>query len=373
MTKIKYYFWLGTTAEWIKMRPLLRLFITNGQEFRLIATGQNNLLNNQDYVDDGLPAQTIFLSKRTIKKTLCGLLGWWLVTFFSSIPQLGKIWRAQQDAFLIVHGDTVSTLMGALLGKFFGLTIVHIEAGLRSFNWWSPFPEEINRFLVSRLTSLHFAPNAWAVKNLRCLGGIKVNTKQNTLYDSYQSMQFKKGKLSLANQVLPAKYFVLVCHRQENLAQKNLLANILALIDKEIPAVWQCVFIVHENTRVYLQRQNLLKKLQQNQRYIISSRVDYFFMMSLINQSEFILTDGGSNQEECYYLGKPCCLLRRCSERIEGLGKNVFLSKNCLPAIANFMHHYQQYRFDPLLSEHSPSKIIYQKLINNKESFKHED
>ena len=53
MTKIKYYFWLGTAAEWIKMRPLLRLFITNSQEFRLIATGQNNLLNNQDYVNDG--------------------------------------------------------------------------------------------------------------------------------------------------------------------------------------------------------------------------------------------------------------------------------------------------------------------------------
>lgn len=365
MSKKTYYFFIGTRAELIKLFPLIKLFNDNHHDFQVIASGQNDLTEDELFQLLKLEKKTIFLSQTKITKTTQGVFFWWIKTFFHSFKILDKTtFKTDQDKILIVHGDTVSTVMGAFLGKIYHAQIAHIEAGLRSFNIFSPFPEELDRVLTSHLTNTHFAPNQWAMQNLKNKKSYKYNTQQNTLLDSLRLTLKQNIKTPLTDQLAHQQFFIFVLHRQENLADEKFVKEIIKLvIDKVNSTQLKCLFILHENTKQILIKHKLLDQLKNNSNIISTARLNYSELMKLISMSSFMVTDGGSNQEECYYFGKPCCILRSHTERIEGLKENVILSKKSIKIINDFFDNYQKNQISPIINcKESPSKIIFEEL-----------
>ena len=267
-------------------------------------------------------------SEDDIKKSARGLLGWWILTYRKATQTI-RARYSQIDlskALMIVHGDTVSTYMGARIGRSLGMIVCHVEAGLRSHHLFNPFPEEIDRLLTSRVARIHFAPGNGAASNLKYVKGRVINTRQNTLVDSLRmSSGFPLMDEDVRKILGSGKlYFVFVMHRQENLINEIFFKKILDLVMRESKNM-RMVFILHKITENKLRDMDLLNDLKNNEDVSLVARVNYFDFMKLLVGAEYVITDGGSNQEELYYMGKPCFILRNVTERTEGLGKNAVL------------------------------------------------
>ena len=158
-------------------------------------------------------------------------------------------------------------------------------------------------------------------------------------------------------------YFIFVAHRQENIYNlprlTTFLDDMFLLAEKT-----HCVFILHEPTKVALEKHKMLDKIKEHKNITILPRQSYFDFMKLIDNSEFFITDGGSNQEEAYYFGKPCLILRNHTERIEGLGENVILWKDGENSIVDFGSNYKKFEREPAKYQKAPSKIIYEEILN---------
>lgn len=361
-----FYFFIGTIAELIKIFPLIKKFKENNVEFKIIASGQNDLSCGTILKNIGINKVDIELSKGIKEKSALNLLKWFFVVFLKNIPVLKTEFqhKAKDITYIIVHGDTVSTVMGSLFAKFFHLKLIHVEAGLRSFNFINPFPEEIDRLITSNLSDISFCPNEWAMNNLKDKKMEKINTKFNTLIDSLNiavNSQIDSGLLGILKN---AKYFIFVLHRNENLVQKKLIEYLINKISSLASDDLKCLFILHPVTEEVLGKLGIIDRLQNNKNIILSQRLDYFEMMKLLDGCEFILTDGGSNQEECFYLGKPCCVIRKKTERIEGLNENVILYNGNLKLVDDFVDHYISFKRKKIDFELSPTAIIFDYLVN---------
>ena len=362
----KYYFFIGTTAELIKVFSVIKEFQDNSVDFKIISSGQNNIVNGE--FCNFLNKQPDFvLSKGINKKTPLNLFFWFFKTLFFGIKNLKNEFAGlnKNETYLIVHGDTVSTLMGAIIAKIFRLKLVHIEAGLRSFNFFKPFPEEIDRVLTSNFVDIAFCPNEWALKNLESKKSVKINTKYNTVVDSISMTLKLHSTGDIFEKIKDTNFFIFVLHRQENLLDYNLCKELIKTVLNNSNDL-KCLFILHELTRQALNDFGLLDMILKSENIICVDRLNYVDMIHVLNSCEFILGDGGSQQEECYYLGKPCCILRNETERIEGIGENAIISKNNFEIINNFIKEYKKYNRPKITFEESPSKIIFNILTNGK-------
>ncbi len=248
-----------------------------------------------------------------------------------------------------VHGDAVSALIGMLYARPRGYKIAVVEAGLRSFDFFRPFPEEIVRYILSFFTDYHFAPGPWAAGNLKKRKGVVIDTGFNTLYDSLKMAIGKKPQKK-------ERYALVNLHRFENIQNKrvlNMLLDSLIAVNKKI----DLLFILHPTTEFQLKKYGLMDKLNKSGMELLP-RQDYITFINLVAGSQFMITDGGSNQEETSYLGHPCLLLRGETERQEGLGESVVISSLKRKTIIDFASKYENYRREPLKQEISPSKII---------------
>jgi UDP-N-acetylglucosamine 2-epimerase (non-hydrolysing) len=357
----KYYFFIGTVAELIKVFPIMLDMEKRGIDYKIISSGQNKIEDSDIFKILKKDKIDVYLSSKKIKKSALGLLTWFIETFFKSVFQFRKLFSKDKNVnrYMIIHGDTVSTLMGAFLGKMFGFKVCHIEAGLRSFNLLQPFPEEIDRVLASKFVDLHFPPNEWAKRNLKKLKGDKVSTTNNTLLDGLVYALNSKVISNFLDQIKDEDFGVFVVHRQENLINKRLLEEVVQVV-KEVSQNKKVLFILHEITKIAFQKYDLLKYIENNENIIIVDRLPYFELMHILQKAKFIVTDGGSNQEECYYLGLPTLILRNYSERQEGLGENAMLYKGNYNLIRDFCLNYESYRRESLIGVDykSPSSIV---------------
>lgn len=345
----KYTFWIGTEAELIKLFPVMLEMKQRNIFFNIIATGQNNILKSRLLNLFSSKPNIQLLSLGPQKKSSMGLLFWFLWTFFLSLRKVSH----SKKQVLFIHGDTVSTLMGALVGYLKGYQIAHVEAGLRSFNFWKPFPEEIDRVISSKFVDYHFCPTQEAIDNLKKTPGKKINTLYNTLYDSLT--EFKK----ISEQKYPSEkpYFVFVLHRQENLFDNTFTEKIVRLVLKNALKT-QCCFILHEPTKRKLEELNLLNDVLNHPNIKTYPRLPYFEFMSLLSHAEFLISDGGSNQEESFYMGLPCLTLRTETERNEGLNHNVLLERNNFSKIEKFFENYHDFKRNMVSTHTRPSSII---------------
>lgn len=362
----KYYFFIGTVAELIKIYPVVKEFKKNKTPFSIISSGQNTLTNNELLEDLSIKSIDILLYTGAIKQSAVGLFTWFVRTL---IKGYFKLWREfgkdKKNIIVIVHGDTVTTVLGAILAKLHRVKLAHVEAGLRSFNYLHPFPEEIDRVVVSKMADIHFCPNQWCINNLGRAQGLKINTIQNTLYESLQFALEKKLESSTLSLVKNKKFFIFIMHRQENLLSSNFIEETIDNIVNNTNELY-CVFVMHQITKATLGKKGLLNKIKKNPKIVYVDRLSYIEFMKVLDKSEFIITDGGSNQEETYYLGKPCLILRSVTERIEGLDQNVTLYNKSKMSIQSFIKHYKKFKRSPIKVTVRPSEIIYRTLLNFK-------
>ncbi|MEA4912728.1 MAG: UDP-N-acetylglucosamine 2-epimerase [Oscillospiraceae bacterium] len=358
------YFFIGTEAELIKLFPVMLALDKRSISYKIIASGQNNIKNSGILTAlNGKSVDLVLSDEADIKKTAMGLLHWLIKTWRGGKNKILRAFgaRSLEGSIMIVHGDTVSTLMGAYIAAGLRMRVAHIEAGLRSHNWLNPFPEEIDRVLTSLKSDYNFAPGAVACDNLAQARGVTVDTKYNTIVDSLEYSKTIPCGSQAINELRDKPYFVFVLHRQENLANRELLTEIASVIRDEARAI-TCVMILHKPTEIAFDKLGLLKSMRDGQTIVTLPRVEYFDFMKLLQNARFVITDGGSNQEELSYMGKPCLIVRTHTERLDGIGKNAVLYNGALSAIGEFARQYQKNDYPPVACEVSPSQIIAQEI-----------
>jgi len=357
---------IGTVAELIKLIPVIRELQHRGTPFRIIASGQNDL-RNSDLWPELAGCDILWLSDIRISQNPAGLLRWFVSTFFKGIRLIRKQLRAEgcvKQRLMLVHGDTVSTLMGAVLARLFRFKLCHVEAGLRSFKLMRPFPEEICRIWVSHLARVAYCPNEWALNNLGKFRRVeRVNTQCNTLYDAMQEALVAHPEHAILSQ-LPETFFLFVLHRQENLFDRKFVRKMMDEVHRQADRL-PCVIVLHKPMEVVLDQIGLKAALLANPAIYPVSRLPYRVFTRLLEKAAFIVTDGGSNQEEAFFLGKPCLILRRETERIEGLGENAVLSGKSVDCIQQFLADPSLYRRAPVLIRQSPSVRIVDHLLKS--------
>ena len=350
---------VGTKAQMVKIAPIMLELQNKDIPYNFIFTGQHQetmkaLIDNFSTKDPD-----ITLHKGEDITSIPAILIWMIRILWVTAFHRNHIFKNDKNGIVLVHGDTFSTLLGALMGKFCRLKVAHIESGLRSFNFLHPFPEEITRILTFALSDIYFCPGEWAIKNLANYQGEKHNTQFNTLLDSLRhvSTDFAPTKIYIPKE----KFCVVTTHRFENVCNKNRFKRNIELIEF-VANQMKCIFILHPITRRRLIQYNLYDRLANNSHIELTARYDYANFIQLLRCSEFVITDGGSNQEECFYLGKPCLLLRKKTERQEGLDANVVISEYNIDILKYFLKFYEQYK-NPYLDDNiSPSNIIVEKI-----------
>lgn len=343
-------FILGTAAELIKVHPLIVDARARGWTTRLIATGQSaaNLVDQaRDFALEPADFAWAVSSAHDLARSGAAVR-WFARALVAPIP------RDLRGQIVIVHGDTLSTLVGAWIGRRAGARIVHVEAGLRSKRLWTPFPEEFTRRLVSRLAHVHVAPDAAAVANLQRarVGGRVICSEGNTLADAIR-------RAPSAQTASPtARGFALVnVHRFENLNSPARWSTIVEVL-LEAATKYPLVFIAHPQTRARLDADPVTLDRFRAAGVEIHDRVPFSRFVGLLKSARFLISDGGSNQEECSYLGIPCLLLRDQTERREGLGENCVLTRFDRAVIADFLADPERHHRPPRFPARSPSATI---------------
>lgn len=363
MSERSIIFFIGTTAEYIKLFTVIEETKKRNLPYKIILSGQNEISDTDIAKVTSLFADLQLSYEKDIVKNVFGLF-WW---FFKTLHKSKKVIESTmpdidfKNSVFVVHGDTLSTVMGATLSKKLHSKLCHVEAGLRSHHIFSPFPEEIDRHLVSTMSNYNFCQGELGLRNLKKYPGEPINTCYNTIIDAlYYSKQVEIESGTIAG-ILKNPYCVFVMHRQENLLKIGFVKH---MVDKiiEISQSKTVVFILHTITKNTLIQLGLLQKLQDNKNIILLDRTEYFDFMKLLEGSDFVITDGGSNQEELYYMGKPALILRTATERDEGIGENAVLFGDSLDSIDLFIQNYEKHNREPIVPTVLPSKIICDKL-----------
>jgi UDP-N-acetylglucosamine 2-epimerase len=241
------------------------------------------------------------------------------------LTKIEKVLMQEKPNWVLVYGDTNSTLAGALAAAKLNIKVAHVEAGLRSFN--REMPEEINRIITDHLSSLLFCPGHNAVNNLTAEGIVKsVHIIGDVMADSIVLAKKIAGTnsdiLSQLN-VSAQKYLVATVHRAENTDNENRLLSILKAFNKIKEKI---IFPVHPRTK------KIIKKLgfKFYPHVIPCEPLGYIDMIALEMSARMILTDSGGIQKEAYWLGVPCITLRDETEWVETVetGWNVLSGSN---------------------------------------------
>ena len=363
---------IGTKAQLIKMAPVILALHERELPFDFVLTGQHQETMTDLINSFGLVAPTYSLAAIDEADTSLKLATW-LFKILKQHLRSTSVIAHKQYYFCLVHGDTMSTLAGALIAKRHGIEVAHVEAGLRSHSIFHPFPEELTRLMVSRLSSVFYCSGPTAIENIKRLRDDAdiVDIGQNTLLDSVRfalNEPFQPTPLCDRNN----RYCVVSIHRFENISNSKRLRFIVETIRKLAQNI-RVRFVLHAATRNKLIQGGWLTILEKDDAIELLPRMRYFEFIKLISQAQFLISDGGSNQEESSYLDIPCLLMRQKTERDEGMGTNVVLSEYDPACIQSFLESNIERPPRPTASldrfSEQPSKIIARDLetrLNNK-------
>jgi UDP-N-acetylglucosamine 2-epimerase (non-hydrolysing) len=351
---------VGTKAQLIKIAPVMAGLQSRNIAVNFIFTGQHQQTIAQLRENFGIKEPDVTLCSGRDITGIIQMFFWMTRILFKTLFRRREIFPKQgKEDIVLVHGDTFSTLLGALMGKIAGKKIGHVESGLRSFNIFHPFPEEITRLLTFSLSDYYFCPGNWAMANVEKYRGTKINTVFNTLFDA---LQLARQKTDSCTVEVPEDPFALVSlHRFENIFNRKIFQAIVDLL-LAISAKMPLLFILHPPTEEKLKSFGFYERLAAAPNISLRPRYDYFNFVKLLLRCEFLITDGGSNQEEAHYLGKPTLLFRRATERQEGVGGNVVISNFEATTINGFVADYKKHETPPVTMKRSPTEIIIESL-----------
>lgn len=314
MKKIKVMSVFGTRPEAIKMAPLVKRLAQSAHiESLCCLTGQHREMLDSVMQVFGLQAD-YDLNIMQKSQTLSDITS-------RTIQGMDKVLEEAKPDLVLVHGDTSTTFAGALSAFYHKIPVGHVEAGLRTWDKYSPFPEEMNRTLTGDIAELHFAPTAANAANLRA-EGIRgdIFVTGNTVIDAMKTTVKKDFRFSseqLNGIDFAGKRVVTVtCHRRENYGQpmQNIMNAILELSETYDDV--EFVYPVHYSPVV---RDCVFGILSGTPHVHLIDPIDVGEMHNLMSRSYMILTDSGGLQEEAPALGKPVLVLRRETERPEAV------------------------------------------------------
>ncbi|HEC92819.1 MAG TPA: UDP-N-acetylglucosamine 2-epimerase (non-hydrolyzing), partial [Candidatus Atribacteria bacterium] len=270
----------------------------------------------------------------------------------NSLLGIERILEKEKPNMVLVQGDTTTAFAGALAAFYQKIKIAHIEAGLRTNNKYYPFPEEINRHLISVLADFHFAPTEKSCQNLLTEGVKRDNIfiSGNTVIDSLFLMSKENyifnEPLLREKKIVEKKFILVTMHRRENWGKplRETCQAILKLIEEYSDLM--VIFPIHKNPEI---RKNVNKILKNRRRVLLLDTLDYKDMVNLMCKSYIILTDSGGIQEEAPSLGKPVLVLRNETERPEAVEAGVVKligtnSKKIIEEVKELLDNKDRYR-----------------------------
>ena len=301
----------GTRPEAIKMCPLVNELKTRESiETIVCVTGQHRQMLDQVLeVFDVVPDYDLSIMKE--KQTLFDIT-------VNILNDIRKVLEEVRPDVVLVHGDTSTTFVTALACFYLQIPVGHVEAGLRTYNIYSPYPEEFNRQAVGIISNYNFAPTEKAKENLIKEGKKKesIYVTGNTAIDALKTTVKKEYNHPELEWAKGSRLILITAHRRENLGEpmKAMFKAILRVL-KEHPDV-KAIYPIHMNPLV---REIADSILGQEERVHIIEPLEVIDFHNFLNQSYMILTDSGGIQEEAPSLGKPVLVMRDTTERPEGI------------------------------------------------------
>lgn len=350
----------GTRPEAIKMAPVYHQLQKSDFEVKVCVTAQHReMLDQVLNFFEIVPNYDLGLMKPN--QTLNNLSA-------SILLEIDKVLATENPDLVLVHGDTTTSSMVALAAFHRNIKVGHVEAGLRTYNKNSPFPEEINRQITGRIADYHFAPTVLAQQNLAQEGvdSKSVTVTGNTVIDALLwtakklDNGFQNEKITELEKLLHKKVILVTGHRRESFGKgfANICDALLEIAKNDV----QIVFPVHLNPNV---QEMVHSKLAKNSNIHLLEPVDYPVLVWLMQKATLIISDSGGIQEEAPTFNKPILVTREVSERPEGVEKGfstlVGTDTNLIVERANY---YLQHAF------HSNHKNPYgdgtasQKIVN---------
>lgn len=312
--KIKVMSVFGTRPEAIKMCPLV-LELGKHPEIESIVclTGQHREMLDQVMDVFGITADydlNIMRPRQTLTTITADVL-----------TNMEPILKECRPDIVLVHGDTTTSTAAALAAFYQQITVGHVEAGLRTFNIYSPFPEEMNRTITGRIATFHFSPTKLNESNLRREGVTKnIYVTGNTVIDAFQTtvkdnFEFTTPEIKDIGSY-DGRLVLLTAHRRENLGEplENICRAVKRLVE-DFPDI-KFVYPVHLNPRV---RETVFSILGDTERAVLIDPIDVEEMHNLMARSYLVMTDSGGLQEEAPACGVPVLVLRTETERPEAV------------------------------------------------------
>ena len=314
---------IGTKAELIKCMPLMIELDKREMDYWFVHTGQHPL--GKACEEFGVKKPDFILSEEPDRST----------KFWSKVNRMSILWflfmiikirkkiKEIKPKYVIYHGDTMSTAAASIgsskiLNSNKKWKSVHLEAGLRSGSIWEPFPEEISRQISDRFSDILLAVSDLSenhLKNGRYAG--KIIKIGNTIVDS----TLISYKLSMKRKIKkPREYALINIHRHENINNRKRLESIIKILKSiKLEALWP----IHANTARFIEKFGLVDEIKNMKNIKLMSLVNYPHFIFLLANCKYLVTDGGSIQEESLVFKKPCVILRKRTERQEGLKTGV--------------------------------------------------
>lgn len=315
MDNIKVMSVFGTRPEAIKMAPLIKEMEKNSVIDSIVCvTAQHREMLDQVLEIFALtPDYDLNIMRE--RQTLEGIT-------VRALEGLGKVIGEVKPDIVLVHGDTTTTFAGALAAFYNQVKVGHVEAGLRTYDKYQPYPEEMNRKLTSALADLNFAPTKLArehllkenidIDTIYTTGNTVIDALQTTIDDNYVFGIEELNQIDFKNK----RVIAMTAHRRENLGKplENICNAVKRIIDENEDV--EVVYAVHKNPAVL---EPVKRILGDNSKIHLLDPLDLKDMHNLMNKSYFVMTDSGGLQEEVPSMGKPVLVLRNVTERPEGI------------------------------------------------------
>lgn len=315
MAKKKIITIFGTRPEAIKMAPLVKELEKREEiDSKVCVTAQHReMLDQVLNLFDIKPDFDLNIMKT--KQTLTGITN-------KVLEGLEEVFAEEKPDMILVHGDTTTTFAGALAAFYQQVKVGHVEAGLRTFNKYFPFPEEMNRKLTGSLADLHFAPTMGSKNNLLregvneadvyITGNTVIDAMKHTVEENYVFENDELNNIDFENK----KVIMITAHRRENWGQgiENICEALNRIVDENEDV--ELVYLVHLNPVV---KDVVTERLGGKDRVHLLPPLDTKETHNLMNKSFMVMTDSGGLQEEAPHLGKPVLVLRDVTERPEAV------------------------------------------------------
>jgi len=321
----------GTRPEWIKIKPIIDEFKKNNFEYKLLFTGQHETISTEFIYD---------------KQIIIGIGENRLDTIVAAcINRFGLLIKEWSITHVMVQGDTTSAMAVALSAFHHGIKVIHLEAGLRTYDKQNPYPEEINRRIISQIADIHLCPTIKAQLNLFSEQIIdNVYVVGNTVIDNLLSY---KDKCTYTNKIL------VTLHRRENHYLMDRWFKELENLATMYPE-YAFILPLHPNPNVQKWKY-LLKNM------IVIDPLPYEKMLDLLVQCRLVITDSGGLQEEACFFNKKCLTCRIVTERPEAIELSTFMVERPNMLMGAFIRHIDNYKINvecPFGDGHAAEKIM---------------